>query len=326
MPKVACTSLIGDSGPHVELLKSAGFELETISSELDLSDEATIVEALRDAEAVIAGSEPYTPSVLDSLPNLRAICRTGVGFDAIDLSACNEKKIVVTTTPGVNHHAVAEHTIALLMAVARGFPRLDVAVRKNQWARVPTPRVMGTTLGIVGLGRIGRAVAWRGVGLGMKVIAFDPYPQKEFCEQMQIELVSRDELLSRSDYVSLHAPMSAENHHLINAQSIAKMKADAVIINTARGSLIDESALYDALKSGRVRAAGLDVFEEEPLPLTSPLLELDNILLAGHVAGLDNESFHDTFKMVAEIVIELHGGGWPDWAIQNLKGVSDWKW
>ena len=160
----------------------------------------------------------------------------------------------------------------------------------------------------------------------MKVIAFEPYPQKEFCEQMQIELVSRDELLSRSDYVSLHAPMSAENHHLINAQSIAKMKEDAVIINTARGSLIDESALYDALKSGRVRAAGLDVFEEEPLPLTSPLLELDNILLAGHVAGLDNESFHDTFKMVAEIVIELHGGGWPDWAIQNLKGVLDWKW
>ena len=104
------------------------------------------------------------------------------------------------------------------------------------------------------------------------------------------------------------------------------MKEDAVIINTARGSLIDESALYDALKSGRLRAAGLDVFEEEPLPLTSPLLELENILLAGHVAGLDNESYHDTFKMVAEIVVELHGGGWPDWAIQNLKGVSDWKW
>ncbi|MBT6156750.1 MAG: phosphoglycerate dehydrogenase [Planctomycetaceae bacterium] len=326
MPKVACTSLIGDTGPHVELLKSAGFDLEMISPDLNLSDEATMVEALRDAEAVIAGSEPYTPSVLDSLPNLRAICRTGVGFDAINLPACNEKGIVVSTTPGVNHHAVAEHAIAMLMAVARGFPRLDVAVRNGHWARVPTPRVMGTTLGIVGLGRIGRATAWRGAGLGMKVIAFEPYPQKEFCEQMQIELVSRDELFSRSDYVSLHAPMTAENHHLINAQSIAKMKDDAVVINTARGSLIDESALYDALKSGRLRAAGLDVFEEEPLPLTSPLLELENILLAGHVAGLDNESYHDTFKMVAEIVIELHGGGWPDWAIQNLKGVSDWKW
>jgi phosphoglycerate dehydrogenase-like enzyme len=326
MPKVACTSLIGDTGPHVELLKSAGFDLEMISPELNLTDEATMVEALRDAEAVIAGSEPYTPTVLNSLPNLRAICRTGVGFDAIDLTACNEKKIVVTTTPGVNHHAVAEHAIAMLMALARGFPRLDRAVRENQWARIPRPRVMGTTLGIVGLGRIGRAMAWRGVGLGMKVIAFEPYPQKEFCEQMQIELVSLDELLSRSDYVSLHAPMSAENHHLINAQTIEKMKQAAVIINTARGSLIDESALYNALKSGRLRAAGLDVFEEEPLPLTSPLLELDNILLAGHVAGLDNESYHDTFKMVAEIVIELHGGGWPDWAIQNLKGVSNWKW
>ena len=135
-----------------------------------------------------------------------------------------------------------------------------------------------------------------------------------------------EELLSRSDYVSLHAPMSAENHHLINAQTIAKMKDAAVIINTARGALIDESALYDALKSGKLRGAGLDVFEQEPLPLDSPLLELDNILLAGHVAGLDNESHRDTFKMVAEIIIELHGGGWPDWSIQNLKGVSNWKW
>ncbi len=326
MTRIACTSLIGDSGPHVELLKSAGFELETIPADIDLSDEKTMVEALRDAEAVVAGSEPYTPSVLNSLPKLRAICRTGVGFDAIDLPACNEKNIVVTTTPGVNHHSVAEHAIAMLMAIARGFPGLDRAVRKNQWALIPRPRVMGTTLGIVGLGRIGRATAWRGVGLGMKVIAFEPYPQNEFCEQMQIELVSLDELLSRSDYVSLHAPMSAENHHLINAQTIAKMKDAAVIINTARGALIDESALYDALKSGKLRGAGLDVFEQEPLPLDSPLLELDNILLAGHVAGLDNESHRDTFKMVAEIIIELHGGGWPDWSIQNLKGVSSWKW
>lgn len=326
MPKVACTSLIGDAGPHVEMLKSAGFDLEIISPDVQLSDEETMIEALQDAEATIAGSEPYTRKVLDSLPKLRAICRTGVGFDAIDLEACNEKGIVVATTPGVNHHSVAEHAIAMLMAVARGFPDLDRRVREGRWERIPRPRVMGTTLGIVGLGRIGRATAWRGAGLGMKVIAFEPYPQKEFCEQMQIELVSLDELLARSDYVSLHAPMTAENHHLINEQSIAKMKDDAVVINTARGALIDEKALYNALRSGHLRAAGLDVFEVEPLPLDSPLLELDNILLAGHVAGLDNESHYDTFEMVAEIVIELHNGGWPDWAIQNLKGTTDWKW
>jgi phosphoglycerate dehydrogenase-like enzyme len=185
---------------------------------------------------------------------------------------------------------------------------------------------MGSTLGIVGLGRIGRAVATRAVGLGMNVIAFEPYPNKEFVETWRIGLTDLDDLFSRADYVSLHCPASAENRHLINANSLAKMKAGAVLINTARGGLVDEQALYDALKSGQLRGAGLDVFEVEPLPLGSPLLQLDNILLAGHVAGLDTESHRDTFIMCAETIIDLYKGGWPAECIQNLKGVSNWKW
>ena len=251
---------------------------------------------------------------------------TGVGFDAVDLAACDEAGIVVTTTPGVNQHAVAEHAIALLMGVARGFPELDRRVRENCWKRGLQPRVMGSTLGILGLGRIGRAVAWRAMGLGMRVIAYEPYPNNEFVEQMQIELVEFDDLLAQSDYVSVHAPMSAENHHLMNAQTFEKMKPGSVLLNTARGGLVDEQALCQALKSGHLRGAGLDVFETEPLPLDSPLLELDNVLLAGHVAGLDTKSHYDTFEMVAEIVIDLYNGDWPAFAIQNLKGVSDWQW
>lgn len=326
MATVKCTSLIADEGPHIELLKAAGFEYELVPREADIFVEDNLIRKLAGAEAVLAGSEPYTRKVIEAVPELRAICRTGVGFDAIDLEACDEAGVVVTTTPGVNHHAVAEHAIALLMGVARGFPELDRRVRENRWIRTPLPRVMGSTLGIVGLGRIGRATAWRGAGLGMKVIAFEPYPQMEFVEQMQIELVELDELLARSDFVSLHCPMSSENHHLIDSRTIAKMKPGSVLINTSRGGLVDERALCEGLKSGQLRGAGLDVFEVEPLPLDSPLLELENVLLAGHVAGLDSQSRHDTFKMVAEIVIELYRGGWPEWAIQNLKGVSDWKW
>jgi D-3-phosphoglycerate dehydrogenase len=326
MPLVKCTSMNANNGPHTEILESAGFTVEVIPRDVNMFVEDHLIGLLEGAEAVLAGAEPFTRKVIESLPKLRAICRTGVGYDAIDLEACDKAGVVVTTTPGVNHHAVAEHTIAMLMAIARGFPDLDRRVRNNHWKRVARPRVMGRTLGIVGLGRIGRAVAWRGVGLGMKVIAFEPYPNKEFVEQMQIELVELDELFARSDFVSLHAPLSAENRHLINNNSIAKMKKGSVLINTARGGLVDEQALYEGLKSGQLRGAGLDVFEVEPLPLDSPLLELDNILLAGHVAGLDIESHNDTFKMVAEIIIELHGGGWPDWAIQNLNGVTDWKW
>jgi phosphoglycerate dehydrogenase-like enzyme len=326
MPLVVVTGLNGDVGPHWELLKKAGFEARVASREVDLFQAETLIPEIKDAAAIIAGSEPYSAETLAKLPKLRAIVRMGVGFDAIDVPECDKLKIVVATTPGVNHHAVAEHTIALLMAVARGFPARDQFVRKGTWKRFGTPRIAGRTIGLVGLGRIGQATATRAIGLGMKVIAYDPFPNKDFAAEHKIELVSFDELIARSNYVSLHLPMSKENYHIINAQTIAKMQPGTIVINTARGPLIDEKALYDALKSGHLAGAGLDVFEIEPLPLTSPLLKLDNVLLCGHLAGLDFESQHDTLKMCAEIIISLRDGGWPKQCIQNLVGVTDWKW
>ena len=293
---------------------------------VDLFQEDNVISVLQGCEASVAGSEPYTRRVIESLPDLRVIARSGVGFDAVDVAACDDAAIVVTTAPGVNHHAVAEHTIALLMGVSRGFPELDSNVRKGQWQRRFRPRVMGATLGIVGLGRIGRAVATRATGLGMNVIAFEPYPNLEFVDQWTIELLELDDLLARADYVSLHLPMSAETRHIIDGGSLAKMKEGSVLINTARGALVDESSLYEALKAGPLRAAALDVFEVEPLPLTSPLLTLDSVLVSGHVAGLDTQSYEDGFKMVAETIIDLHHGDWPTGRIQNLEGVTDWSW
>jgi D-3-phosphoglycerate dehydrogenase len=324
--KVVCTSLNAENGPHIEMFRQADVELRIVPRDRSLFDADALVEMLGDCDAVIAGAEPYTRHVIESLPNLRVIARTGVGFDAIDLEACDERGIVVATTPGVNHHSVAEHTIALLMGLARGFPETDRQVREGRWQRIARPRVMGRTLGLVGLGRIGQATATRGVGLGLKVIAYEPFPNPEFVEQWKIELTSLDDLLRRSDYVSLHCPMSPENRHLINARTLAMMKPGAVLINTARGALVDERALYEALQSGHLRGAGLDVFEVEPLPLESPLLTLDNVLLAGHVAGLDEESHDDTFSMAARIILDLRNGGWPAHCIQNLKGCADWRW
>jgi phosphoglycerate dehydrogenase-like enzyme len=139
-------------------------------------------------------------------------------------------------------------------------------------------------------------------------------------------MTTLDDLLRRSDYVSLHLPMSAETKHIINAAALAKMKKGAILVNTARGPLVDEQALYDALKSGHLAGAGLDVFEVEPLPTSSPLLELNNVLFSGHLAGLDHDSQHDTLKLCAEIVMGLHRGEWPTECIRNLAGVKDWKW
>ncbi len=327
VPSIVGNSIDIGAGPHLEILESAGFNFREVSRSVDLRKNDQLIAALTAADAVIAGAEPYPRNVIEALPKLRAIARSGVGYDAIDLAACDRAGIVVMTTPGVNHHSVAEHTLALLFGVARDFPMADRRVREGKWKRTNGPRVMGSTLGILGLGRIGQAVATRAIGVGMKVLAYEPKPFPEFLAKWPaIVLSSLDDLFAQSDYVSLHLPLSPETRHLINADTLAQMKPGAVLINTARGGLVDEAALCEALSSGRLRGAGLDVFEIEPLPLDSPLLEFDNVLFAGHTAGMDNESKHDTFKMCAESLVKLYNGDWPAECVVNLRGATGWKW
>lgn len=325
--RVLLTALGAETGPHFQILRDAGFEPVVVDRTVSLWNEDNLIRAFDGCVAVLAGSEPHTRRVIASSKELRVIARMGVGFDAVDVAACDEYGVILTTTPGCNHDSVAEHTFALLLGVARDFPRQDMAVRRGKWVRQALPRVQGSTIGIVGLGRIGRAVAWRAAGLGMKVLAFEPHPDKAFCEKYGIEVVPLDELLDRSDYVTLHCPSTAESRHLINAVRLAKMRKGSVLINTARGPLVDEAALVEALKSGHLRAAGLDVFEKEPLATTSPLIGMENVLLAGHTAGLDQESHRDTYAMGAQTVVTLARGGRPPAeAVQNKRDLSNWSW
>ena len=326
MPKVACTALNTDEGPHLEIFSRAGFEVVLPPVGANMFNEDHLISVLQDCEAVVAGSEPYTRKVISSLPKLRVIARRGVGFDAVDLSAADDHNVAVTTTPGVLDESVAEHTIAMLLACARGFPGLDHQVREGRWKRVAFPRAAGKTLGIVGLGRIGQAVVPKAVGLGMNVIAYDTYPQTIFADKWKIDYVTLDELWARSDFISLHLAMSPETFNLINKTTIAKMRRGVIIINTGRGQLINEDDLCEALQSGHVASAGLDVFHKEPLPLTSPLIKQENVLLSGHVAGLDQESNHDIAVRFAETIVTMSKGGWPTECIRNLKGRTDWKW
>lgn len=326
MPTVLCTALNTETGPHVQILQQAGFCVRHAPRDRNLYDPGVLIEVARGVDAVLAGSEPWTRVVMEALPSLRVLSRTGVGYDAIDLRAADDLQIVVAITPGVNHHAVAEHTLAMLMAVARGFPDRDRQVREGRWERISTPRIMGSTLGIVGLGRIGQAVATRAAGLGLHLLAHDPQAPADFAQQWQIELVSLDRLLAESDYISLHCPLTPESRHMINMHTLSRIKSGAVLINTARGALVDEAALYEALKTRRLRAAALDVFEEEPLSLKSPLLTLDNVLLSGHVAGLDDQSLHDTLTMAADTIVRLYRGEWPSERLCNMKQPQIWKW
>lgn len=322
---VKCCALNSDEGPHFKMLEEAGFQVLPGDRSKNFWDGSTLSKELEGCCAVVAGSEPYTAEVLKSLPNLRVIARTGVGFDAIDLKTCDELGIVVTTTPGVNHHAVAEHAIALLMGIARGFPDQDDRVRSGNWLRIARPRVMDRTLGLIGLGRIGQAVATRAVGLGMKVVACEPYPDMDFVDKLGIELLELDGLYAISDFVSLHNPLSDKSRKMMNAEAFSKMKSGAVLINTARGALVNEEDLIQALESGKLAGAGLDVFNVEPLSVESPLTKMSNVLLSGHVAGLDNESQRDTLTMAAETIIALKNGEWPELCIQNLKDQQNWK-
>lgn len=324
--KVRLIAGVAKSGPHLKMLQEAGFEILHSDKQVEAFQAECLIEQLAGCAAVISGSEPYTAEVLAACPELRVIARTGVGYDAIDTAACNRAGVAVCVTPGVNHHAAAEQAIALLMGVARGFPAADRMVREGRWGYVAQPRVIGSTIGLVGLGRIGQAVATRAVGLGLKVLAFEPHPPAEFVAQWNIELTSLEDLLGRSDYVSLHCPYSKDSHHLMDAERFAQMKKGSVFINTARGLLVDETALVAALRSGHLRGAGLDVFEVEPLPLESELLKLHNVLLAPHLAGADNESRNDTLTMSADTLIQLANGQWPADRIVNLKGVTGWKW
>ncbi len=317
---------VAKAGPHLPILQAAGFEILHSDKQVQVFQPDCLIQELAGCSAVISGSEPYTAEVIAACPELRVIARTGVGYDAIDTAACDQAGIVVAVTPGVNHHAAAEQAIALLLGVARGFPAADRMVREGRWGFVAQPRVIGSTIGIVGLGRIGQAVATRAVGLGLKVIAFEPFPPEEFVAKWDIELTSLEDLLGRSDYVSLHCPYSKDSHHLMDVEKFAQMKPGSVFINTARGMLVDEAALVAALRSGHLRGAGLDVFEVEPLPLESELLQLPNVLLAPHLAGADNESRYDTLTMSADTIVQLADGQWPADRIVNLKGVQGWSW
>ena len=331
MPTVLISSdgRLDPQGPHVDMLKEAGFDIRYTKG-LDFprghaGDQASI-EQLRGVAAVLAWGERYTAAVLAASPELRIIARIGVGLDSVDVSAATERGIAVTVTPTANHEAVAEHAMALLFAVAKSIPQDDKATRAGEWPIELHQPIRGKTLGIVGLGRIGRAAAVRALGMGMKVIAAEMYPDRAFVEQHWIELMDLGALLGRSDYVSLHCPLSDETQGLINADRLAKMKRDGVLINTARGGLVVEKDLVAALTSGQLRAAALDVFEKEPTDADNPLLKMDNVVVSSHTAGTDTLAMEDMGLEAARCVIDLSEGRWPDGATVNNELKKTWKW
>lgn len=318
MPKVliATPALRGLEGPFQEVFRAAGYEVVYPQLSRQLYEEELIPE-LEGITACIAGSEPYTRRVLEASPALRVIARNGVGYDAVDCAAATELGVAVTIAPGANHESVAEHTFALLLAAARSVVPQHDSIREGRFQRDIGVPLRERTLGLVGLGRIGREVALRAAAFRMRILAHEPYPDPAFVEQHGIQLVSVEQLLAESDFVSLHIPMSAGARHLINAQTLALMKPTAFLINTARGGLINEADLAAALDAGRLAGAGLDVFSAEPPPADHPLIRHPRVVNTAHTAGIDAQALQDMALLAAQSIVGLCRGGWPEAQVVN---------
>ncbi len=328
MPKVmiAPAPLATLQGEFLTTLKRAGFELVYPAKQAQMVEEEVLAQ-MKGISASLAGSEPYTPKVFEACPDLKIVARAGVGYDAVDVAAATDHGVVVTIAPGTNQDAVAEHTFLLLLALAKNLIAQHQPIKEGKWPRKANLPLRGRVLGVVGLGRIGKSVALRGIAFGMKVVAYEPYPDKAFIEKHGIKLTTLEDVLKNGDYISLHLPATAETKHLINAKTLALMKPTAFIVNTARGAIIDEKALYDALSNKKIAGAGLDVFDEEPPPANHPLLTLDNVVFTAHTAGVDTQSRDEMALKAAECIAKLSQGEWPAECIVNpeVRGKFRWK-
>lgn len=290
-----------------EYARTLGIEYRWVP-QLPFSEESVIRE-LQDADAGIIDIEPYGESIFSQVrDSAKLLVRFGVGFDKVDLKAASANGIAIARTTGANTTAVAEMALTLMLSCRRRISKYQERTKAGEWVKDIGNEIIGSTVGIIGYGCIGRRLARLLGGFDCRILAYDPFPKKEVMEADGVELVTLEELFRQADAISIHVPYTEQTHHMVNKETLALMKPTAVIINTARGNIIDEDALYEALKSGQIAGAGVDVFAKEPLSLDSPLLTLDNAVLTPHVSSQTVESLWNIYKMAIDISADFFEG------------------
>jgi D-3-phosphoglycerate dehydrogenase len=280
-------------------------------------DEGDRVRLAERAEVIVVGGTPLTREFFSALPCLKGVVRLGIGVDSLDLDAATELGIVVANVPDFCADEVAEHALGLILAVTRKIALADRKSRRGEWVPgmdailKPIRRLSGQTLGLIGLGKIGRSLARKAQGLGLKVIAHDPHVSAEAAQAAGVPLMSLETLLPQTDILSLHVPTTAETKGMVNAHTLALLKTGAILINTARGPVVDEAALCAALASGRLAGAGLDVLQQEPLRLPHPLTEFENVVFTCHYASMSEESYASMRRQVSEQTVQILRGEFP---------------
>ncbi|HUF38329.1 MAG TPA: phosphoglycerate dehydrogenase [Anaerolineales bacterium] len=295
--------------PHLDrfrpVLEGNGLQLITppVAERLE---EADLLEYAGRFDGTICGDDRYTARVLEACsPRLRVISKWGTGIDSIDREACERLGIRLCNTPNAFSEPVADSVMAYILAFARRSPWLDRAMKRGEWQKLPGRALRECTLGVIGVGNCGKAVLRRAAAFGMTMLGNDVVPiDPAFTAKHGVEMTALDDLLARSDFISVNCDLNPTSYHIINAESLAKMKSSAVLVNTARGPLVDEPALVTALQSGRLAGAALDVFETEPLPQDSPLLAMDNVLLAPHNANSSPEAWEHVHRSTIRNLVE----------------------
>lgn len=312
---VTPTSLQADSPMKaLEVLRQFSADLVFNSTGKPLSEEQ-LIPLLKDCDGYLAGLDYITEKVINSCPNLKVISRYGGGYDRVDLKAARAHGITVTNTPGVNAEAVGELTFGLILSLARRIPLLSSRTKEGQWIRSTGMELSGKTIGIIGLGAIGKVVARCAQGFSMKVIAYDPFINTSYAKDHGITVCSLEQIYAASDIISLHLPLNASTRYLIDRYSISKMKDGVILVNASRGGIIDEDAVYEALLSGKVGGLGLDAFEIEP-PVDSPLLKLDNVIATPHTGAHTKEAKEHMADLAVRNLIDVLSGNPCPYTIQ----------
>ena len=303
------------SDKPINMLTEKGYEIKRNNTGRPYKKEE-MLKLIRDVDGIIIGIDELSAEIIEKANALKVISKYGTGLDNIDINMATNKKIVVTNTPTANVDAVADLTFGFMLSLARRIPEADRKTKSGKWEKITGKSVWEKTLGIIGLGKIGRQVVKRAQGFKMNILVYDLVKDEKFAQIYNIKYVNLEELLQKSDYITIHIPLNDATRGMISYEELEKIKESAFLINTSRGGIVDEEALYNALRNNKLRGAALDVYNNEP-PRKSPLKELDNVILTPHIAAYTEEAIENMSIQAAQNLIDVLEGRKPKNRVQK---------
>lgn len=302
-------SFASSSDKAIKMLTARGYEIQRNNTDRPYKKEE-ILNLIKDIDGIIIGIDELSAEIIEKANKLKVISKYGTGLDNIDIHMATNKKIIVTNTPTANVDAVADLAFGLILSLARRIPEADQKTKKGKWEKIIGKSVWEKTLGVIGLGKIGRQVVKRAQGFQMNILVFDLVKDKKFAQRYGIKYVNLEKLLQKSDYITIHIPLNDATRGMISYKELEKIKREAFLINTSRGGIVDEQALYKALRNNQLKGAALDVYHSEP-PVESPLKELDNVIMTPHIGAYTEEAIENMGMQAAQNLIDVLEGRKP---------------